>query len=34
MKQNTLRDLIVDGKHYLAHGEITIDQLTNYNDRF
>lgn len=34
MKQNQLRDLIVDGKHYLAHGEITIDQLTNYNDRF
>lgn len=34
MKQNQLRDLIVDGKRYLSHGEITIDQLTNYNERF
>ncbi len=34
MLQQQLRSLIVDGKAYLKRGRITVDQLTDYNDRY
>lgn len=34
MIQQQLRGLIIDGKTYLRHQKITIDQLADYNDRF
>lgn len=34
MIQQQLRALIIDGKTYLRHNKITIDQLTDYNDRY
>ena len=34
MLQQQLRGLIIDGKSYLRRGKITIDQLTDYNERY
>lgn len=34
MLQQQLRGLIIDGKSYLKRGKITIDQLTDYNERY